>query len=426
MFSGLHDLMLADHALMRATPDLQNTGTHIILSPSFKGGVRYMRQQYYDSMDIVRQFGKPDLFITVTTNPNWPEIKGNLLPGQTASDRPDIVSRVLKTKLKAILDDITKKKGFGDTEAFVYVIEFQKRGLPHAHILVILKGESKPKTSADYDKIKPIRNFLRLPCTGEDGKCSKRFPKAFVDETGVDGDGYPVYRRRHPGPVKSASSQGSRLPTTVRFVSKRVQTPMARGRRSRREAVVVDNRWVVPYNPYLCQKYNCHVNMEICSTVQSVKYLYKYVYKGQDRATVTLRPHQQDTSISSENDGGADRDSIDEIQQYLDGRYLSPPEACWTIFKYDMQEKSHHVHQLPVHEEGKQLVHYSTTAAIQDIIEYNQFTKLTACVEWIQPKVQLPENYFIMKYQSILSGKREGIVIIGPNAREAGIRRLVE
>ncbi|OWZ06957.1 Helitron helicase [Phytophthora megakarya] len=161
------------------------------------------------------------------------------------------------------------------------------------------------------------------------------------------------------------------------------------------KAVVDDNQWVVPYNPYLCQKYNCHINVEICSTVQSVKYLYKYVYKEQDRATVTLRPRQQTPSISSENDGVADRYSIDEIQQYLDGRYLSPPEACWTIFRYDMQEKSHHVHQLPVHEERKQLVHYSTTAAIQDIVEYNQFTRLTACVEWIQPKVQLPENYFM-------------------------------
>ncbi|KAG3254870.1 hypothetical protein PI124_g534 [Phytophthora idaei] len=152
LFSGLQDLMLADHALVRQVPDLRDTGIHTILSSKFPGGVRYMRQQYYDSMTIVRQFGKPDLFITVTTNPKWPEIQNNLLPGQTASDRPDIVAREFNMKLKAILEDITTNRVFGDMQAYVYVIEFQKRCLPHAHVLVILKGELKHRTSANYDR----------------------------------------------------------------------------------------------------------------------------------------------------------------------------------------------------------------------------------------------------------------------------------
>ncbi|OWY99580.1 Helitron helicase [Phytophthora megakarya] len=58
--------------------------------------------------------------------------------------------------------------------------------------------------------------------------------------------------------------------------------------RSRIEFVRVDNRWFVPYNYYLYQKYDYHVNVETCVTVQSIKYLYKYVYKGQDCATVVL------------------------------------------------------------------------------------------------------------------------------------------
>ena len=41
----------------------------------------------------------------------------------------------------------------------------------------------------------------------------------------------------------------------------------------------LDNRWVVPYNPYLCAKYQAHINVEICSSVKAVKYLYTYVYK---------------------------------------------------------------------------------------------------------------------------------------------------
>ena len=45
---------------------------------------------------------------------------------------------------------------------------------------------------------------------------------------------------------------------------------------------------MVPYNPYLCQKYNAHINVEICVTIKSVKYIYKYVFKGHDCAQVQV------------------------------------------------------------------------------------------------------------------------------------------
>ena len=37
-----------------------------------------------------------------------------------------------------------------------------------------------------------------------------------------------------------------------------------------------DNRSVVPYNPYLLLKFNCYINVDVCLTVQCVKYLSKY------------------------------------------------------------------------------------------------------------------------------------------------------
>ena len=97
-----------------------------------------MHKLYQDGMAIVRAAGKPDLFITVTCNPNWPEIKEALLPEQIAQDRPDLISHIFNMKLKAILNDILKEKIFGKVLAYLYTIEFQKRGLPHAHILIIL------------------------------------------------------------------------------------------------------------------------------------------------------------------------------------------------------------------------------------------------------------------------------------------------
>ena len=105
-----------------------------------------MAQLYQDSMALVRKAGKPDLFITITCNPRWSEIANNS-HGQSAVNRPDIVARVFQMKLKEILKDILKNGVFGRVAAHLAVIEFQKRGLPHAHCLFILHREDKPRVS---------------------------------------------------------------------------------------------------------------------------------------------------------------------------------------------------------------------------------------------------------------------------------------
>ncbi|GAA0162104.1 hypothetical protein LIER_43597 [Lithospermum erythrorhizon] len=88
--------------------------------------------------------------------------------------------------------------------AHVHVIEFQKRGLPHAHMLIIFDDNDKLRTlDDDYDQIvrteilynneEPelynavMRHMIHGPC-GElntrepcmkNGKCKKDFPKRF-------------------------------------------------------------------------------------------------------------------------------------------------------------------------------------------------------------------------------------------------------
>ena len=41
-----------------------------------------MYQKYLDTMAMVLKLGKPDIFLTFTCNPKWPEIVNNLYPGQ--------------------------------------------------------------------------------------------------------------------------------------------------------------------------------------------------------------------------------------------------------------------------------------------------------------------------------------------------------
>ena len=133
--------------------DMSAVGKKIILPSSFIGSPRHMTQLYQDAMSIVRKFGKPDLFITFTCNPNWPEIKEQLLYNQTANDRPDLCSRVFNMKLKSLLQDVKKGQIFGEVVGSVSVIEFQKIGLLHVHILLILKDEYKPRNACHYDKL---------------------------------------------------------------------------------------------------------------------------------------------------------------------------------------------------------------------------------------------------------------------------------
>lgn len=131
----------------------EDLGKQVILPSSFIGGPPAMQQLFQDAMGIVRVLGSPSYFITMTCNPKWKEIQDRLKPGQTASDRPDLVARVFQQKLKLLLDDLVKGRIFGEVTGRVHTIEFQKRGLPHAHILIILKAEFRPQTPVDVNRV---------------------------------------------------------------------------------------------------------------------------------------------------------------------------------------------------------------------------------------------------------------------------------
>jgi hypothetical protein len=253
IYSTIMDVAISDNAANIRSHDL---GRPVILPSSFIGGPRQMRQLYMDAMDIVRRYGKPDLFITFTCNPLWEEIQRELKDCQESSDRPDLVARVFNIKLKALMKDLTCSNIFGKIIAHIHVVEFQKRGLPHAHILLILSAEDKLLID-DFDSVVsaeipdptlyPIAHRVvsesmmhgpcgtvnpRSPCM-ENGICTKGYPKQFYPETIASENGNVEYRRRNDG---------------VSVEKNHVQ---------------LDNRWVVPHNLYLCTKYNAHLNVEV-------------------------------------------------------------------------------------------------------------------------------------------------------------------
>ncbi|XP_065658002.1 uncharacterized protein LOC136082525 [Hydra vulgaris] len=176
-------------------------------------------------MTIIKKKGKQHLFITFTCNPKWREITENLYPGQTANGRPDLVNRVFKLKLNNLLNDIFKHDVLGKVVTHIQVIKFQKRGLPHVHILLHFVNEDKLETAHAISNLisaeipDPILNcdFYNVvktcmihsscgilnpssPCM-KNGVCSKNYPKEFNVNTVAVNNGYPRYRRCDNGLV---------------------------------------------------------------------------------------------------------------------------------------------------------------------------------------------------------------------------------
>ena len=111
-------------------------------------------------------------------------------------------------------------------------------------------------------------------------------------------------------------------------------------------------------------RHNCHINVEICITQDSVRYITKYVFKGHDRTTIGL----------------ADDQNRNEIKEYLDARYIGSVESCWHMFEFPMHALYPTVYRLPVHLEDQQMVYYNPDDNPNDILERaaNKETKLTA------------------------------------------------
>uniref|UniRef100_A0A1S4BAU6 Helitron helicase-like domain-containing protein n=1 Tax=Nicotiana tabacum TaxID=4097 RepID=A0A1S4BAU6_TOBAC len=286
-------------------------GQRVILPASFIGGPRDMRRRYMDAMALVQRFGKPDLFITMTCNPDWVEIQENLCEGQLAQDRPDLVTRVFRAKLQDLKDQIFKKKIFGPVAAHVFVVEFQKRGLPHIHLLIILEQGYKITLADQYDK--------------------------FISAELPDEEEYPLL---HDLVVK-------------------------------------------------------HMMHGPCGK------------------------HRPTNSCMKDDDG---EKVVDEIQNFQDARWVSPPEALWRIYEFNLSEMQPPVINLQLHLPDRQTVCYWSKQNLQNVIawEYATLTMLTeyfrTCSRDTEARQYLykefPE-YYVWNSQGKIWTKRKTRSVIG-------------
>ena len=135
----------------------------VYLLASFMGSPRMQWKLIADGLAIVRKHGKPTYFFTITCNPNWLKIRNHLgMDGQGASNRPDVTCRVFHQKLRNILD-VLQQDLLGSKIYLLHVVEFQKRGLPHADLA--LRVEPQPQTT---DEIVQVIS-AEIPPVSDDG-----------------------------------------------------------------------------------------------------------------------------------------------------------------------------------------------------------------------------------------------------------------
>ncbi|XP_073266985.1 uncharacterized protein [Populus alba] len=355
-YKGIHD------AIARGDTDGSTTGK-IILPSSLTGSPRYMVNNYQDAMAICRCYGNPDLFITFTCNVNWPEIRREIkkTKGYQPEDKPDIIARVFHSKLIDMMSFIKSGKPFGRTIADVCAVEFQKRGLPHTHLLVWLAPEFKFRSPEDVDSIisaeipdkhqDPIcfeivsKFMMHGPCGAanpkaqcmEKNKCSKQFPKKNKDATIFGENGFVYYKRRMQ-PMGHIVKNG----------------------------ISLSNCHVVPYNKELLLRYNAHINVEICCQSLLIKYLFKYVSKGADRCRMVMK-----------------KDTDDEIQAYLNCRFICPYEAVWRLFQFPIHSRSPAVERLQVHLPLQHHVFFSGNQSLSSVLGRPGINK-TMLTEWFE------------------------------------------
>lgn len=260
-----------------------------------------------------------------------------LLPGQSAYDRPDIVCRVFHARKNALIHNLKSGCYFeGRKCAYIlHVIEYQHRGLPHAHIVYRLTDgpnhsdeneciafmddfitAKKPVCDEDEADPEEIRYCMLVDrdmthkcsdnevngCLDCNGLCKKKYSPLPVLETYLDDKSYPVYARPEE-----------------------------------------KDCYVVPHVKQMLLDCDCHINTEFCASSYTLIYLYKYLFKGEiptyaNAQAVSLISlfffYLGNKKIQLELHNTDDVHEKDEIKMFLRGRMMSSMEACWRVFNY--------------------------------------------------------------------------------------------
>ena len=298
------------------------------LPSSVTGSKRHMKSCARNALQLISNLGCPHVFLTITCNPTWPEIQSQLLEGQTAFNRFDITVPVFKARLDMICANIRNGKYFHGSKISyeLHVIEYQYRGLPHAHMVIRLED--------GIDTDNPDRNvlidFVNKHFIAEMPRFEgEEHPNVFhVEGTPPFTDAYKEKCResvrKHNKHNCAVAINGCK--TTESDLCKRgysnTETRPDTYLDATTDRIVyrrrqINDLLIVPYNLQIMMDLDTHTNCEYSGSSYCAMYIFKYAFKGAAK--------KEPLELSSERE----TDSRDEINLYLKGRVTCSMSAFW-------------------------------------------------------------------------------------------------
>ncbi|GJZ10463.1 DNA helicase [Tanacetum coccineum] len=321
--SGLYD------AVSREDREGIAVGSKIMLPNTFTRGPRYMYNHYLDALAICRSLGNPQFFITFTCNVKWPEIKRYMAqyPELTPPDRADIMCRVFEQKVKDFVNFLKEVKTFG------YVSAVSKKRVTTLSYTVVGRLQ---KELQDAPQIEEYIS-AEIPDLVEDPRGYKLVTELIMHgPCGAANLGAPCMQnglcnKHFPNKYNDRTFFHSNGHTHYRRRDTRIRVTKGESR--------LDNCNVVPYNRALCFAFQAYINAP------------------------------------------GNRKQIDEIQNYVDGRFICPYEACWRIFDFPIHSQEPVVQILSVHLENMQHVTFRERDRLDIIVNLPE-KKKTTLTEW--------------------------------------------
>lgn len=336
-----------------------DTGQLFQLPVTLRGSPLYKIMKVEQGMGLVRQFGRPHFFITMTAGKDDDAFQANLAGTNTEwFENPWLMNSLFEKQRQDLrLDLLSGFSLFPGSPALYYqdVIEFQLRGQPHVHALVRMPwgdfdvpGEVEKHVSCgipknDTELAVLVKTYMTHSCYP--GRCFKD-PDDIDERTGRP--------RCHYGFPKRVTAETHRNEKDGYWHLKRDP----------------GEEWVVSYNPELLRRFRCHINVEPVASDASILYLQKYIRKNVDTAKSKLVKNPRDMTLA------------EQYASFHLARAMTSSEACWTIQDYSFAELYPTVDIIACHLPDEQKIVFCEDS-YQDIIE-TCHTRLTDLLRYFQ------------------------------------------
>jgi hypothetical protein len=328
---------IRQRAPQQVAGDQKSFGKLWRIPSSIRGSPRNCAESVARGMAQVYAMGGPHVFLTFTGNPRWTEIQSQLQNGNCWYNDPVLVCRVFKEKLEHLLQGIRDGKYFGGRKScyLQYVIEFQKRGMPHAHMLIRLEN-FESNSAEDIDEI--CSCAIPQDCHDSCRNCAQCRLRDVVMQNMIHGC--------FPWRCHKTKSEKSEKRCHYRFPKEPQETTHLGLSGYWELKRALGEEYMVAYNPQLSLEFNAHINVEIACGTRSIYYLRKYFSKRPDSVAACLS-------------------KTDTLKEQLDTFYrtrcLTSFEAVWEVLGFSFQKFEPDVQPIQLYLPGEHPIVFDPT-----------------------------------------------------------------